>query len=245
MEAAANRKGRWRADASIGPYAGGAGECGRPEGYWRGKVRHPSVACGDTSPCRGGFWGGSRLTASPARGGGCAARRRRRGALPVGGGGIRQGPAGACPVSVGDDAGIVPQTLRRRQALRRAKSPALQSTRKRAMMRKRQLSARSAGGPMRASALTQGAGGVRQTGRVLARQGAAPLRRLRRHLPLQGRLLGGQCPQRPVGPVVGRILLADAGIGSCAGKALGAKGKPPRRQMRAEGAGVRKRGRRR
>ena len=60
------------------------------------------------------------------------------------------------PCFVGDDAGIVPETLRRRQALRRAKSPALQSTRKRAVMRKRQLSARSAGGPMRASAPTQG-----------------------------------------------------------------------------------------
>ena len=81
---------------------------------------------------------------------------------------------------------------------------------------------------------------VRRPGRAFARPGAAPLRRLRRHLPLQGRLLGGQCPQRPVGPVVGRILLADAGIGSCAGKALGAKGKPPRRQMRAEGAGGQK-----
>ena len=100
---------------------------------------------------------------------------------------------------VGDDAGIVPQTLRRRQALRRAKSPALQSTRKRAVMRKRQLSARSDGGPMRASAPTQGAvaGGVRQTGRILAGQGAAPLRRLRRHLPLQGRLLGGSARNGP------------------------------------------------
>ena len=107
---------------------------------------------------------------------------------------VRQGLA---PCFVGDDAGIVPQTLRRRQALRRAKSPALQSTRKRAMMRKRQLSARSAGGPMRASALTQGAGGVRQTGRVLAGQGAVPLRRLRRHLPLQGRLLGGSARNGP------------------------------------------------
>ena len=57
---------------------------------------------------------------------------------------------------VGDDAGIVPQTLRRRQALRRAKSPALQSTRKRAVMRKRQLSAKPADGPMQASAPTQG-----------------------------------------------------------------------------------------
>ena len=98
---------------------------------------------------------------------------------------------------VGDDAGIVPQTLRRRQALRRAKSPALQSTRKRAVMRKRQLSARSDGGPMRASAPTQGSGGVWQTGRVLAGQGAVPLRRLRRHLPLQGRLLGGSARNGP------------------------------------------------
>ena len=54
--------------------------------------------------------------ASPARGGGCAARRRRRGALPVCGRGILQGPAGPCPVSVGDDAGIVPETLRCRKA---------------------------------------------------------------------------------------------------------------------------------
>ena len=109
---------------------------------------------------------------------------------------------------VGDDAGIVPQTLRRRQALRRAKSPALQSTRKRAVMRKRQLSARSAGGRERPPyiavgngrwrgsgsqslglaagrckhrPLRRGGGGVRQTGRGLAEQGAAPLRRLRRH----------------------------------------------------------------
>ena len=67
-EAAVVRQVRRRADASIGPYAGGAGECGRPEGYWRGKVRHPSVACGDTSPCRGGFWGGSRLTVPLCRG---------------------------------------------------------------------------------------------------------------------------------------------------------------------------------
>ena len=33
------------------------GEHSSPEGYLQGQVRHPSVACGDTSPCRGGFWG--------------------------------------------------------------------------------------------------------------------------------------------------------------------------------------------
>ena len=33
------------------------GEHNSPEGYLQGQVRHPSVACGDTSPCRGGFWG--------------------------------------------------------------------------------------------------------------------------------------------------------------------------------------------
>ena len=38
----------------------------------------------------------------------------------------------------------------------------------------------------------RGGGGVWQTGRIMAGQGAAPLRRLRRHLPLQGRLLGRQ-----------------------------------------------------
>ena len=54
--------------------------------------------------------------ASPARGGGCAVRRRRRGALPVSGKNILQGPAGPCPASVGDDARIVPETLRWRKS---------------------------------------------------------------------------------------------------------------------------------
>ena len=58
--------------------------------------------------------------ASPARGGGCAARRRRRGALPVSGKNILQGPAGPCSASVGDDARIVPETLRWCKAPRRA-----------------------------------------------------------------------------------------------------------------------------
>ena len=44
---------------ASGVCTGGAmtGECCDPEGYWRGEVRHPSAACGGTSPCRGGFGG--------------------------------------------------------------------------------------------------------------------------------------------------------------------------------------------
>ena len=44
---------------SIGPYAGmwRGSVCGEPGGYWQGAVRHPSAACGGTSPCRGGFGG--------------------------------------------------------------------------------------------------------------------------------------------------------------------------------------------
>ena len=81
----------------------------------RARVPHPSVAWGDTSPYRGGFIGRQSPKASPARGGGCAARRRRRGALPLCPTGIPQTPAGPCPASVGDDARIVPQTLRCRK----------------------------------------------------------------------------------------------------------------------------------
>ena len=98
---------------------------------------------------------------------------------------------------------------------RRARSPALHCGRKRVATRKWQLSSTPDGGPMQASAPTQGAGGSRESavagkglspcfagcmvagrmrrpGRIFARPGAAPLRRLRRHLPLQGRLLGRQ-----------------------------------------------------
>ena len=106
----------WAATHKRRPSARPAGGPGAsPEGYSQGKVPHPSVAWGDTSPCRGGFIGGSPPKASPARGGGCAARRRRRGALPVCGGNILQGSAGPCPASVGDDACIVPETLRCRK----------------------------------------------------------------------------------------------------------------------------------
>ena len=100
-----------------------------------------------------------------------------------------------------------------RKAPRRARSPALHCGRKRAAPRKRQPASTPADGPMQASAPTQGraaagrmrrpgrilppcfagcvaAGRVRRPGRIFAGSGAAPLRRLRRHLPLQGRLLG-------------------------------------------------------
>ena len=97
---------------------------------------------------------------------------------------------------------------------RRAKTPALHCGRERVITRKRQPPARPVGGPMRSSAPTQGraaachprrccmpalpcrAGvharrkGLRRPGRILVGPGAAPLRRLRRHLPLQGRLYG-------------------------------------------------------
>ena len=73
------------------------GECGYPEGYLQGQVRHTSVACGDTSPCRGGFWDGGPQKGSSARGAGCAGRRRPRGALPLCGGNTPQGLAGPCP----------------------------------------------------------------------------------------------------------------------------------------------------
>ena len=139
--------------------------------------------------------------ASPARGGGCAVRRRRRGALPVSGKNILQGPAGPCPAPVGDDARIVPETLRWCQApaageiarptkpLRagsNAQTPAIRQARRRAWCQPR---------------------------RILARQGAAPLRRLGRHLPLQERLYRRQSPPKP--PLQGEVDApegADGGV---------------------------------
>ena len=44
------------------------GECGGPEGHLQGQVRHPSAACGDTSPCRGGFRGRQRTKRLPCKG---------------------------------------------------------------------------------------------------------------------------------------------------------------------------------
>ena len=54
--------------------------------------------------------------------------------------------------------------------------------------------------------------GLRRAGRVLARPGAAPLRRLRRHLPLQGRLYG-QLPLKKA-PLQGEL---DAPQGAARG----------------------------
>ena len=109
--------------------------------------------------------------------GGCAARRRRRGALPACGGDILQNPAGPCPVFRRDDlraksrhfvlcapkqrmrAAVLASARKPRNAAnprRRAKSPALHCGLKRALTRKRQPTARPVGGPMQASAPTQG-----------------------------------------------------------------------------------------
>ena len=69
---------------ASGVCTGGAmtGECCDPEGYWRGEVRHPSAACGGTSPCRGGLGGlrrgeegGRWLADAPAQGRFGAVRR--------------------------------------------------------------------------------------------------------------------------------------------------------------------------
>ena len=104
-------------------------------------------------------------------------------------------------------------TRRCRKAPRRARSPALHCGRKRAAIRKRQPASTPDGG-LRRGRVAAGrmrrpgralppcfagcvaAGRVRRPGRVFARPGAAPLRRLRRHLPLQGRLLGWRSPER-------------------------------------------------
>ena len=203
--APAFRQARWRADEIIGPYAGVAaggggmrrpaprlcrpyalhcragvharrGACANPEGYWHGKVPHPSVAWGDTSPCRGGFIAGSPPKASPARGGGCAARRRRRGALPLCPTGILQPPAGLCPMFRRDDlraksrhftlcapkrrlrAAVLASSRKPCNAAnpgRRAKSPALHCGREQAATDTRQPSARPTNGPMKSSAPTQ------------------------------------------------------------------------------------------
>ena len=139
------------------------GECGGPEGYCLGKARHPSAACGDTSPCRGGCRGGSHTERLPCKGSwmrwkaqteGCIAGWRRK--YPA-----RSGSA-------------LPRSARRfRKAPRRARSPALHCGRKRAAPRKRRPALRPDGGPMQASAPTQGAGGGRED--AAARKGLAPV----------------------------------------------------------------------
>ena len=150
---------------------------GDPERYLRGKAPHPSVcACGaSTSPCRGGFMP-HRL---PCKG--SWRRSRLRGALPLCAGSVLQNPAEPAPSVVGDDACIVPWTLRRRKPCGQTKII----------------------GPPGAGAC----GGLtpRRPGKIFAGQGAAPLRlRLRRiHLPLQGRLYGAAAA--PKAPLQGEL----------------------------------------
>ena len=89
---------------------------GDPERYLRGKAPHPSVcACGaSTSPCRGGFTGWQPPHRLPCKG--SWRRSRLRGALPLCAGSVLQNPAEPSPrACVGDDACIVPWTLRRRK----------------------------------------------------------------------------------------------------------------------------------
>ena len=91
------------------------GDRGRPGRVLAGQGAAPLSRRAPTAPLTGAP--SRRLPkASPARGGGCAVRRRRRGALPACGGDILQNSAGHCPASVGDDADIAPETLRRRKA---------------------------------------------------------------------------------------------------------------------------------
>ena len=257
-KAAALCQARRRADEIIGPYAEGrhpqgvrraavpgpaarmpcivgraftpAGEgCGKPGGYWHGKVPHPSVAWGDTSP---------------ARGGGCAARRRRRGALPVCGKNILQGQAGPCPASVGDDACIVPETLRCRKTpgggRKRPPYIAARSGRqyesgsplpgppagrcKHRPLRRGAASAGCAAGcrsrsrrpyalHCRAGVHARRGGALRQPRRILARQGAAPLSRLTPTAPRTGEPFGWKPFTKP--PLQGEVDApqgADGGV---------------------------------
>ena len=145
--------------------------CNRSDGRlpYEKQLSPPQAALDSAAPYRGGFIGGSPFKASPARGGVCAARRRRRGALPVSGKNILQGPAGPCPAPVGDDARIVPETLRWR------KGPAAGEI-------ARPTKPPRAGSNAQTPAIRQACrGGLRHPGRALARQGAASLRRLGRH----------------------------------------------------------------
>ena len=129
-----------------------AGECGGPEGHLQGQVRHPSVACGDTSPCRGGFWGGGSPKWLPCKGSWIRRKAQTEGCIA--------GWRWRYPARSGR---AFPRSTRRcRKAPRRARSPALHCDRKRAATRKRQPASRPDGGPMQASAPTQGRAAVRK-----------------------------------------------------------------------------------
>ena len=140
--------------------------------------------------------------------------------MPVGGGNTPQGPAGPCPAFCGGAAagraqqpgrvfagqGAAPLRRLRRHLPLQGRLPGRQRTKrlpcKGSWMRRKAQTEGCIAGWRRKYPLKSGrvlpdvfagcvaAGRAQQPGRVFAGQGAAPLRRLRRHLPLQGRLLG-------------------------------------------------------
>ena len=122
------------ADADSSPYRGAFRVAVPPKSPLQGAAES-SAACGGESETEQVQRSQSTSVLQRVRcghrkpDGGCAARRRRRGALPPCPTGIPQTPAGPCPASVGDDAGIVLQTLqyRRPQAAGEIARPALRS----------------------------------------------------------------------------------------------------------------------
>ena len=131
-----------RDDAGIVPYGCGARSCRALQDISAAKRQctPPSAPCGaSTSPCRGGFIGGSPPKASPARGG-----------VASGDGGVRHL---AVPIPFRGD-------LRRRTGSRRAKSPALHRARWRAAAQERRPQVRADGGPVQGSPPCPGGGGL-------------------------------------------------------------------------------------
>ena len=192
----------FRDDASIVPYGCGAGHCRVLEGHLCGKAAmHPS-GCALRRiqlPLQGSLPSGGHPQSLPCKG--RCPQRGRRGALPPCPAGILQTPAGPCPASVGDDACIVPETLRWRKPQAAGENA-------------RPTKPPRVGSNAQTPAIRQARRGAWcQPRRILARQGAAPLRRLGRHLPLQGRLYRRQSPPKP--PLQGEVDApqgADGGV---------------------------------
>ena len=141
--------------------------------------------------------------APPARGAGCAGRRRLRGALPAGGGNTQQGLTGPCPAVHGDAARprggrdcppyIAAENGRQPVSGSRLQRPTTGRCKHRPLRR----GVRRPGGcGSPEGSCPRVSQGVWRPGRVFARPGAAPLRRLRRHLPLQGGFRGGSRTER-------------------------------------------------
>ena len=145
----------------AGVHARRGGFTAARKGIGKARRRTPQSADADSSPYRGAFRVAvppkpplqGEVDAPQGADGGVHCRQAAKMSCKT-----RQGFARCF---VGDDACIVPQTLRCRKAPRRAKSPALHCGRKRALTCKRQPFVRPAGGPMQASAPTQGVAGQR------------------------------------------------------------------------------------